>query len=232
MGVVATAPVTSSLDVIVLIRSFALLKLSRPAPGMFRVQGDEVVRVPAAGNADDNRVTMSFDATNGTDNFKLSHTMPALYVLGGPAMPSDNECAQFINTHRSDRAPLLDLPATVTLVGAVKVADVTPAQAQNPAQNPGQQAGVAPSNAPAGPAAQAPAPPPPPPPGAPANLPAVAAASAALAGEAPARRRERSRHRHRHSSSDFRDNSSVSDSDSEDSSYSRRRKVLPNISHK
>ena len=64
MGIVVTAPVTSFFDAMVLTRSYTLLKLSKPAVGMFRVQGDGVVRVPAvSGDAGSNRVTMSFAAT-------------------------------------------------------------------------------------------------------------------------------------------------------------------------
>lgn len=73
-------------------------------------------------------------------------TLPShVAVLGDPTMPPKNLYAQFIDVNQWDRPPLLELPSHSRC--AVRVADVTAAQAQKPCSKPkGGRAYAPPSN--------------------------------------------------------------------------------------
>lgn len=97
----------------------SLLKSTR---GTYAGRGSKVVWVPAAGNPDDDVVSIHVWLANDPDNFTDCWHF---YVLGGPATPSNDFDPQFVITHRSDRVLMSSLLSQVTLVDANRVSGPT-----------------------------------------------------------------------------------------------------------
>ena len=78
------------------LRVYALLKLSKPAPGVYLGLGDQLDRAfDEDGNEKDGSVTIQFTVRRGDDVFTLTHTTPGCCVFSvdqGSANPGSKPC--------------------------------------------------------------------------------------------------------------------------------------------
>ena len=112
--------------------TFALIKVAgSSAPGLYMAVIKELFRKPGAdGEADNDIASVSVDVKLEDKEFAMTLETPALFVLGGPIKPTDDEVKAFLTLHSPEAAGLLTLPVEATLEKAQKVQDLDLLQLQ------------------------------------------------------------------------------------------------------